>query len=134
LAARLEFALTGEADKTKVGICQQAVQALVKSTTANVALVYSSPATRMMGIPSNVDELVNALIAIDPRLTGASTAIAERKAKEAEAVALKLEEARAAFTHIQNGTAHGQYGAKLRALIEGGFAKLEAPHRRYMSS
>lgn len=134
LAARLEFKLTGEADKARVAICQQAVQALVQSTTTNVTLVYSSTHTRMMGIPSNLDELVSAIIAVDPRLRGANDAITARKAKAAEAVALKLEQARAAFTHIQNGTALGHYGEKLRALIEGGFAQLDAPHRRYMSS
>jgi hypothetical protein len=134
LCTQLEFDPTDKTTAPKVAACQRAVEALVTSKTAIVNLAYGSAGARLTGVPSNMQELVGAIIAASPTLTKVNADILARKAKEAATAAEALIKARAEFVHIQNGTAAGRYGEKLRGLIDAGYVKLATPHRTYMSS
>ena len=134
LGTQLEFDPTVKASEAKVAACRRAIEALVNSTTAVVNLAYGSAGARLTGVPSNMQELVGAIIAASPTLTKVNADILERKAKEAATAEEALIKARAEFVHIQNGTAAGRYGEKLRGLIEAGYVKLATPHRTYRSS
>ena len=91
-------------------------------------LEYNTEHAKRLGVPTNLQILLDAMVAVSPDVKRLRDAILQT-----EQDALTLENSRSEYNHIVEGTAAGTYGAKLRLLRDRGHLTLKTPHRGFIS-
>ena len=110
-----------------IASCKAAVMILL-SPAKVYTLEYNTEHAKRLGVPTNLQILLDAMVAVSPDVKRLRDAVLQT-----EQDALTLENSRAEYNHIVEGTAAGTYGAKLRLLRDRGHLTLKTPHRGFIS-